>query len=29
VSFRFVGVPADAREAFLERFDLYTRRGGG
>ncbi len=29
VSFRFDGVDAGAREAFLARFDLYTRRGGG
>ncbi len=29
VSFRFDGVGDDAREAFLARFDLYTRRGGG
>ncbi len=29
VSFRFEGVDAAAREAFLARFDLYTRRGGG
>jgi hypothetical protein len=29
VSFRFDGLDATAREAFLARFDLYTRRGGG
>ncbi len=29
VSFRFDGVDATGREAFLARFDLYTRRGGG
>jgi hypothetical protein len=29
VSFRFEGLDAAAREAFLARFDLYTRRGGG
>jgi hypothetical protein len=29
VAFRFEGVDAAAREAFLARFDLYTRRGGG
>jgi hypothetical protein len=29
VSFRFDGLDAAAREAFLARFDLYTRRGGG
>ncbi|HET8542559.1 MAG TPA: hypothetical protein VFL83_21975 [Anaeromyxobacter sp.] len=29
VSFRFEGVDPAAREAFLARFDLYTRRGGG
>lgn len=29
VGFSFDGLDATAREAFLERFDLYTRRGGG
>ena len=29
VSFRFDGLDAAARAAFLARFDLYTRRGGG
>ena len=29
VSFRFEGLDDAAREAFLARFDLYTRRGGG
>lgn len=29
VRFRFVGLSAAAREAFLTRFDAYTRRGGG
>jgi hypothetical protein len=29
VSFRFEGLDAAAREVFLARFDLYTRRGGG
>ncbi len=29
VSFRFRGLDAAARAAFVERFDLYTRRGGG
>jgi hypothetical protein len=29
VSFRFDGVEEAARDAFLARFDLYTRRGGG
>ena len=29
VSFRFDGLDEAAREAFLARFDLYTRRGGG
>jgi hypothetical protein len=29
VSFTFTGLDAAAREAFLARFDLYTRRGGG
>lgn len=29
VRFRFEGMDAAAREAFLARFDLYTRRGGG
>lgn len=27
--FRFEGVPADARRAFMRYFDLYTQRGGG
>jgi hypothetical protein len=26
---RFAGLDAAAREQFLARFDLYTRRGGG
>lgn len=29
VTMQFVGVPAEGREAFLARFDLHTRRGGG
>ncbi len=29
VSFRFHGLDTAARQAFLARFDLYTRRGGG
>ncbi len=29
VSFRFDGLDGAAREAFLARVDLYTRRGGG
>jgi hypothetical protein len=29
VRFRFDGVDDGAREAFLARFDLFTRRGGG
>jgi hypothetical protein len=29
VRFRFEGLDAAARDAFLARFDLYTRRGGG
>jgi hypothetical protein len=29
VRFRFAGLDPVAREAFLTRFDLYTRRGGG
>ncbi len=29
VRFRFLGLDAPAREAFLARFDAYTRRGGG
>lgn len=29
VTMRFVSVPSGAREAFLARFDLHTRRGGG
>jgi hypothetical protein len=29
VRFRFEGVDPVARERFLARFDLYTRRGGG
>jgi hypothetical protein len=29
VRFRFVGLEAPAREAFLAHFDAYTRRGGG
>lgn len=29
VTFRFVGLDAAARAAFLHYFDFYTRRGGG
>jgi hypothetical protein len=29
VRFRFVGLDAAAREAFLARWDLHTQRGGG
>jgi hypothetical protein len=29
VSFRFEDVEAQARRAFMERFDLYLQRGGG
>jgi hypothetical protein len=29
VQFRFIGMNASARAAFLEYFDHYTRRGGG
>ena len=29
VRFRFIGLAAAARAEFLERFDAYTRRGGG
>lgn len=29
VRFRFLGVGEADREAFLARFDAYTRRGGG
>jgi hypothetical protein len=29
VTFLFDGVEAAVRDAFLARFDLYTRRGGG
>lgn len=29
VRFTFAGLDAEERRAFLERFDLYTRRGGG
>jgi hypothetical protein len=29
VRFRFVGLDAAAREAFLARWDLHTHRGGG
>jgi hypothetical protein len=29
VRFGFEGLDAAARDAFLARFDLYTRRGGG
>lgn len=29
VSFRFAGVDAAARHAFMTRFDLYMQRGGG
>ena len=27
--FAFEGVPAEARSAFMRRFDLHTHRGGG
>ena len=29
VRFRFIGLSEAARDAFLARFDDYTRRGGG
>jgi hypothetical protein len=29
VRFRFLGLGPEAREAFLARFDAWTRRGGG
>ena len=29
VEFRFGGVAPQARQAFLQRFDLYMQRGGG
>ena len=29
VSFHFEGVPEAQRLAFMQRFDLYTQRGGG
>jgi hypothetical protein len=29
VSFAFVQVAEDERQAFMKRFDLYTQRGGG
>ena len=29
VSFRFAGLDADQRYAFMKRFDLYMQRGGG
>ena len=29
VRFVFDGVDAAARDAFMQRFDLYTQRGGG
>jgi hypothetical protein len=29
VRFRFIGMGAEARAAFLDYFDHYTRRGGG
>ncbi len=29
VRFRFAGVDAAARHAFMQRFDLYMQRGGG
>jgi len=29
VRYRFDGVDAEARQAFMRYFDLYTRRGGG
>lgn len=28
-SFRFDGLDAEERHAFMKRFDLYTQRGGG
>jgi len=29
VEFRFGGVDAPSRQAFMQRFDLYMQRGGG
>ena len=29
VAFRFEGLDADQRFAFMKRFDLYMQRGGG
>jgi len=29
VHYRFVGVPAAARQTFMRYFDLYMQRGGG
>ena len=29
VGFRFEGLDADQRLAFMKRFDLYMQRGGG
>ena len=29
VNFQFEGLSADARYAFMKRFDLYMQRGGG
>jgi len=29
VSFRFEGLDARQRRAFMKRFDLYMQRGGG
>ena len=29
VEFRFEGLEADQRFAFMKRFDLYMQRGGG
>ncbi|MEC4717732.1 hypothetical protein RY831_01085 [Noviherbaspirillum sp. CPCC 100848] len=29
VSFRFIGLDTDRRQAFMDYFDRYTRRGGG
>ena len=29
VHYRFEGLPDDARQTFMKRFDLYIQRGGG
>jgi hypothetical protein len=29
VHYRFEGLPDDARQVFMKRFDLYIQRGGG